>query len=101
MRTDAYQAAIMHHQKFIEGKVLQEALAESGSGAVEFWGLDCRCLNLGDDGFCNGAGCDGCGVRDWNTLGVLRSCRRETSKLRDTSGHFRRSVFVLKDISLP
>ncbi|KAM0826696.1 hypothetical protein ACQ4PT_068705 [Festuca glaucescens] len=41
VRTDAYRAAIMHHQKF------------------------------------RGQGCDGCGVRDWNSLGVLRSCRRE------------------------
>lgn len=39
---------------------------------------------------------------DWNTLGVLRSCRRETSKLRDNSalavaGHFRGVLFDLDD----
>jgi hypothetical protein len=43
-------------------------------------------------------------VWDWDTLRVLRSGGREASKPRDTSaamtGHFRRSVSVLKDISV-
>ena len=48
------------------------------------------------------AGCDGRGVWHWDTLGLLRSCRRETSKLRDNSapavaGRFRGVVFVLGD----